>query len=295
MIHLDGVAVPRVDAEYLDFQPYDHQFEAEKLIKSKDEFFAVNTSPTGSGKTYSWLKPALDEKIDTIAVFPTNSLIADQHETTRELLEDHYPEANVIELTGETASKWRAETRGRRDKGEAIRLKLDESLNKNSVTVVLTNPDIFTLIRKNMYRHTNVFGLPNRFGMLIFDEFHLADVRQRDILLFLIDEINELPDKRSRANRFYFLSATPDESDIYRSLEERIRYAIGEEVDSIRAKSVPLSSSGEGYRGVMPEVNLELRETQTFRTKDKLLSEDVFEEFVEFCAGGQTVVMLDGV
>jgi CRISPR-associated endonuclease/helicase Cas3 len=294
-IRLDGVAVPRVKGDYLGFEPYDHQAQAQEVIKNEDRFFAVNTSPTGSGKTYSWLKPALDEGIDTIAVFPTNALIADQLDTARELVESEYPRANVVEVTGESVAEWRDEYRSADTKGKALRRKLDESLQKNRVTVALTNPDIFTLIRKDMYRHRDVTGLPNRFGMLVFDEFHLADVRQRDLLLFLVDEINELSDKYSRANRFYFLSATPDESSTYRGIEERIREDIREEAHSIRADSVPLSEAGKRYMGVMPEVNLELREARTFRTADKLLDEENVEEFVEFCRDEQTVIMLDGV
>jgi len=295
MIRLDGVAVPRVEDEYLGFEPYDHQADAQEVIKTEDEFFAVNTSPTGSGKTYSWLKPALDEGIDTIAVFPTNALIADQYETTKSLVDSHYPKTNLVELTGETASEWRDAYRGRRNKGEAIRLKLDESLGKYRTTIVLTNPDIFTLMRKDMYSHNDVEGIPTRFGMLVFDEFHLADVRQRDLLLFLIDELNEMPENRSRANRFYFLSATPDESSTYRSVKERIQEDIREEAHSIRAGAVTLSEADERHRGVMPRVNLELRETRTFQTSDKLLDEVTVDEFVEFCGEEQTVIMLDGV
>lgn len=295
MIPLDGVAVPRIDGEYLGFKPYDHQAEAQKIIETKDEFFAVNTSPTGSGKTLSWLKPAIDEGIDTLAVFPTNALIADQFDTAHDLVDSEYPDANVMEVTGESVAQWRDESRSAETKGKALRRKLDESLQKNYVTVALTNPDIFTLMRKNIYRHTDVSSLPLRFGMMVFDEFHLADVRQRDLLLFLVDELNDLADRFSRANRFYFLSATPDDSSAYRGIEERIEEDIREEVNSIRAGVTPLSGAGEHHRGVMPKVSLELRETQTFKTGDKLLSKENFDEFIEFCEEEQTVVMLDGV
>lgn len=295
MIHLDGVAVPQVEEEYLDFKPYDHQAKAQELLKEQDRFFAVNTSPTGSGKTYSWLKPALDEGINTISVFPTNALIADQRETAEQLVESRYPEANVVEVTGETVAEWREDSRSAKTKGDVLRRELDRSLNENKATIVLTNPDIFTLMRKDMYRHTDVSDLPNRFGMLVFDEFHLSDVKQRDLLLFLVDEIDSLPDEQSRANRFYFLTATPDESSIYRSLESRIRQDIRREPDMIRAEATPISEADDDYRGVMPPVDIELRDTETFNTADRLLDEDTFHDFVEFCRRGQTVVMLDGV
>lgn len=294
MISLNGVAVPQVKGNYLDFWPYDHQAEAEDLIDTQESFFAINTSPTGSGKTYSWLKPALENRIDTIAAFPTNALVADQVEAARELVESEYPEANVIEATGETIAEWR-DDQGT-TKGKALRRTLDHSLDRNPVTVVMTNPDTFILARKELYRHRDVSGTLERFEMLVFDEFHLADVRQRDLLLFLVDEINEMPDTLSRLNKFFFLSATPDDSSPQRSLKTRIKEDLREEPATMRADARPLSEvPRKNWRGVMPPVNLELKESQTFRTAEKLLDEDTFDEFLEFCRDGQTVVILDGV
>ena len=48
------------------------------LIKADGSLFLFNHSPTGSGKTISWLKPALDDKMKVIAVYPTNALVIDQ-------------------------------------------------------------------------------------------------------------------------------------------------------------------------------------------------------------------------
>lgn len=294
MISLDGVAVPQVEGKYLDFRPYDHQAQAEELIATRTHFFAINTSPTGSGKTFSWLKPALENRIDTIAAFPTNALVADQVEAAEKLVSSRYPDANVIEATGETIAKWRDEEGT--TKGKALRRVLDQSLFRNPVTVVMTNPDIFTIVRKELYHHRDVSNQFDRFEMLVFDEFHIADIRQRDLLLFLVDEINEMPDTLSRLNKFFFLSATPEDSSTHRNLETRILEDLREDPSTIRADSRPLSEvPQENWRGVMPPVNLELKESQTFRAAEKLLEEDAFEEFLEFCRRGQTVVILDGV
>ena len=61
-----------------DFKAFDHQVESERLIKTEGSLFLFNHSPTGSGKTISWLKPALDDKMKVIAVYPTNALVIDQ-------------------------------------------------------------------------------------------------------------------------------------------------------------------------------------------------------------------------
>lgn len=298
MIHLDGVSVPKVEWDYLDFVPFDHQAAADELIRTEDAFFAVNESPTGSGKTYSWLKPAMDEGIDTIAVYPTNALITDQVATAKELRDEYYPDRKIgiKETTGETIAEWRSELG--RSKGEALAHTIEKSFTQNDTTLVFTNPDILTTVRKQMYSHRFVTNKFNRFGMVVLDEFHLADVKQRDSLLFLIDEMDELADHYSNTNRFYFSSATPEGDDSHgRSLFARLREDIRVDPVSLSAKARPLTivATDEGWQPVMPPVNLELRAGQTFKTADTLLDEDIIEEFAAFCDGGKTVVMLDGV
>lgn len=298
MIPLDGVSVPRVDREYLDFRPYDHQADAEGLIASQKPFFAVNESPTGSGKTYSWLKPAVDERLDSIAVFPTNALIADQVATTEEFLEKHHPDVsiNIIEATGETIARWQDEYGV--SKGEALKRHVDASLSRHEATLLFTNPDTLTIVRKRMYRHRFVTNQFDRFQMVVLDEFHLADVKQRDSLLFLLDEIHEIPTQYSKTERFYFLSATPENDDSRdRSLLTRLREDVRVDAKSISAATRPSSvtTADEDWQSVMPPVNLELRESGTFRTAETLLNENSIEEFVSFCEQGKTVIMLDGV
>lgn len=298
MISLDGVCVPTADRDFLSFAAYDHQAKSEDVITTRDSFFAVNESPTGSGKTLSWLKPALDERIDTIAVFPTNALIADQVTTAKSIVQKHYADDRIdlVPATGETIAQWRSEY-DVVSKGEALARRIDKSLVTHDTTVLFTNPDTLVLVRKQMYRHRFVRNKFDRFQMVVLDEFHLADVKQRDSLLFLIDEMFELPENQSRTNRFYFLSATPEDDDgSGRNLLTRLREDVGESPVQISAERRPISSvTSSRWRPVMPAVDLSLRESQTFRTADELLDDETIEEFIEFCQNGQTVVMLDGV
>lgn len=299
MIPLDGVLVSTTSREFLNFGAYDHQADSEDLIKDDEPFFAVNASPTGSGKTLSWLKPALDQNVDTIAVYPTNALVADQVETTQSIAENYYDGQNigVIKATGETIAKWRTNY-GVRSKGEALVKRIEESLVRNKTTILLTNPDTLVIVRKGMYRHQFVNSKFDRFQMIVLDEFHLADVKQRDTLLFLIDEMDKLPANQSRTDRFYFLSATPeDETGSSRGLVTRLIEDLDVDVKQISAQRRPTSKmlGNEDWKAVMPEVDLTLRESQTFRTAENLLSEEVVDDFVEFCRYEDTVVMLDGV
>lgn len=73
---LDGLGLKTQESTYLgNFRPYNHQIKTDELVKSSNEFFAINASPTGGGKTLSWLKPSIEGCINTIAVYPTNALI----------------------------------------------------------------------------------------------------------------------------------------------------------------------------------------------------------------------------
>lgn len=299
MMELDGVSVPKKDREYLNFSPYDHQAAMEDLFRSEDSFFAINASPTGSGKTHSWLKPALDQGIDTIAVYPTNALIADQVRTADELIGEHYDPNQVatLKVTGSTIAQWQSEAKTRIDKGEALRRTVDQALTINRTTILFTNPDYLTIVRKQLFRHRAVNNHFNRFEMVVFDEFHLADVKQRASLLFLVDEMNELPGPQSNTTRFCFLSATPEDDETTgRSLTTCLRDSVGVEPHRLTADARSSSSLyGGDWREVMPAVDLDLREASTFNTGEEVLGEESFDDFVEFCEGGSTVVMLDGV
>lgn len=299
MIKLDGVSVPKTNREYLNFRPYDHQAAMEELFQSEDSFFVINASPTGSGKTYSWLKPALDHGIDTIAVYPTNALIADQVRTAKELIEEYYDSdrVGVVKVTGSTIAQWQSEANTRIDKGKALRRKVDQKLTTKRTTVLFTNPDYLTIVRKQLFRHRAVSNHFDRFEMVVFDEFHLADVKQRASLLFLVDEMNELPATQSNTTRFCFLSATPeDDEGTSRSLSRCLQDSVRVEPHRLTADARSTSSvSGNNWKEVMPAIDLRLREASTFDTGEKLLEEESFEEFVEFCKNRRTVVMLDGV
>jgi len=134
--------------------------------------------------------------------------------------------------------------------------------------------------------------------MVVLDEFHLADVKQRDSLLFLINEMYELPRQESNTDRFYFLSATPEGDDTSgRSLLTRLREDIRVDAESLSAETRPTStvSNDPEWHSVMPSVNLRLREGGTFRTAEKLFDPATIDEFAAFCEQERTVVMLDGV
>ena len=294
---LDGISLRTLDADYLGFQPYEHQYQSEELIKGENGFFCFNCSPTGSGKTLSWLKSALDMRMDVIAMYPTNALISDQVDNANQVIRDHFAGMGheVIRITSSSIYERRQEQyagEANVSNGTIIAHLIERSLGRRGSTIVMTNPDIFTLMMKDMYRDKYLSSLINHFEMIVVDEFHLADIKQKNSILFLLHCMHDLPPSMSQTDKFYFLSATPDDAVV-----ARIRDAIGIEPVVIESSGIALGRSEKAkdrYRTVMPPVDLDVRGGRIFGTFEELCGEHL-ENTIRFCEQGKTVIMLDGI
>lgn len=294
---LDGISLRTLEVDYLGFQPYEHQYQSEELINGENGFFCFNCSPTGSGKTLSWLKPALEKGMDVVAIYPTNALISDQVDNANQVINDHFAGMGhkVIRITSSSIYERRQELyagEANVSNGTIIAHLIERSLDKSGSTIVMTNPDIFTLIMKDMYRDKYLSSLMNHFEMIVVDEFHLADIKQKNSILFLLHCMYSLQPSVSRTNKFYFLSATPDDTVV-----ERIRDAIGVDPIVIKHSGVAIGRNERaegGYRAVMPPVDLGIRGGRVFGTFEELCGEHL-EDTTRFCAEGRTVIMLDGI
>jgi len=296
-VFLDGISLRTLDVDYLGFQPYEHQYQSEELIKGENGFFCFNCSPTGSGKTLSWLKPALDTGMNVIAIYPTNALISDQVDNANQGIRDHFAGMGheIIRITSSSIYECRQELyagEANVSNGAIIAHLIERSLDRSGSTIVMTNPDIFTLIMKDMYRDRYLSSLINHFEIIVVDEFHLADIKQRNSILFLLHCMHDLPSSVSRTDKFYFLSATPDDTVV-----KRIRDAIGVDPIVIESSGMALSRderAKDGYRAVMPPVDLDIRASRVFGTFEVLCGEHL-ESTIRFCEDGRTVIMLDGI
>ena len=296
ILSLDGLRLKCLDQEYCgEKKPFEHQVVTERLIKDKNckSLFLFNHSPTGSGKTLSWLKPVLDEKMKVVAVYPTNALVIDQEKQVITSIKyngynprDYHVQAVTSDLLDEERELYPDEVGLK--KGQLLNRVIQKG--KRRGLILLTNPDIFTLALKGAYRDHNLREAVRSVDMIVVDEFHLASVKQSDMLLFMMNEIED--DPRSRLSKFVFLSATPNQKIV-----ERARKA-GLNVEVLNDTSTPLSSS-EG-RPVLPRLKLEVRSGSIYRTYE-LIKEDL-EYFVTFCKrpltdGGKakTVFIVDGI
>jgi len=291
-IHLDGVALRTHDDPYLfDHDPYAHQTRLANLVREASAFVAVNDSPTGGGKTESWLAPALENRLNTVAVYPTNALVADQYDALAEKARsavDH--DVSVLHVTSDTLHAQR-EQRGVRSNGKALDMWLQTERNEGSQRVLLTNPDIFVMLCRDLYANPNREF--KRFELAVVDEFHRAGRKQRNTLCYLLDELCERPESEAWLRRVVFLSATPDDGQERRFVDAMSPPYHRVTTDGDDERRSFSGSPGEAWRPVMPPVDLEVRTAPTFGTADAILEE--LEETRAFCRERRTVVMVDGV
>jgi CRISPR-associated endonuclease/helicase Cas3 len=295
-VGLDGLRLEQTDQDYLPgFKAFEHQIESDRKIKGSESLFLFNHSPTGSGKTISWLKPALDAKMKVIAVYPTNALVIDQKKQIdrfisnykeRYNLPDYHVQAITSDLLVEEKKRYPDETGLR--KGQLLNRIIRKGRGRG--LILLTNPDILTLALKDAYYEHNIREAVRSVDMIVVDEFHLASVKQSDMLLYMMHEMSD--DKRSRLNKFVFLSATP-----HRQIVDRAK-KVGLNVVVFDDKSTPLSYS-KGLP-VLPKLELNVRNGAIYRTYE-LIKQDL-DYFVDLCkrqlADGnraKTVFILDGI
>jgi len=313
MIPLSGVELRRhTDPSYpvadSDFEPYAHQQDLWELFATQDSFLAVNDSPTGGGKTMSWLAPVVERGEHILALYPTNALIHDQERNIRAELSEKFPETELgenIELLTVTADTLRGEYAERfpeaATNGTRLRRLLREDIYRGDTQVILlTNPDIFVMMRRSLYGRSGNPGAKvralNEFGTVVIDEFHRAGRKEQNTLLFLLDEMYDLPEYRCALSRIVLLSATPTDwlEDRFGSGMSPPYHRVTEQRDEIERRPFDDGPS-PGWGAVMPPVELDVRSASTFGTSEKLLGDD-WDETYEFASKpGRTVFILDGI
>ena len=295
-VDLDGLRLKRTDQDYLSgFKGFEHQIESDRLIKESESLFLFNHSPTGSGKTISWLKPALDEKMKVIAVYPTNALVIDQktqvdkfisNNKDRYNFHDYHVQAITSELLDQERKLYSDESGLK--KGQLLNRIIRKGRGRG--LILLTNPDILTLALKDAYYEHNIREAVRSVDMIVVDEFHLASVKQSDMLLFMMHEMSD--DRRTRLKKFVFLSATPNHQIVERARNVKLNVVVFDD------KSTSLSCS-TGHP-VLPKLKLDVRSGAIYRTYE--LIKDDLDYFVDLCkrplddgTRAKTVFILDGI
>lgn len=291
-IELAGVALKTHNDSYpLDVDPFNHQQVMLDLFRNRDHFVAVNDSPTGGGKTSSWLAPVLDEKISTIAIYPTNALISDQRNAIQQTAGEavQHNVAVVTATADELADK--SEHFGPDSHGGVLDDWLRRERRRADQVILLTNPDIFVMMRRGLYR--SGIRAYKDFRAAIVDEFHRAGIKEQNTLRFLLDEMQAEDNEIVALQKVAFLSATPDKRQ-ERLFEEAMEAPYIRVTDDGDDERSSFGTAPEcNWHGVMPPVDLDVRRAPTFRTAEALM--DDAKETLSFCRGGRTVIMLDGI
>lgn len=310
---LAGLALRQYPGEYPveGIDPYRHQWGMFDALSNGVSGAFVNAAPTGGGKTLSWLAPAVTEGLDTITVYPTNALIEDQR---RNIVEELLPaiersdDVTVLDVTSETIGadgKYAEMFPNASNNGQRLSRLLRKHLGRGTTgsTILLTNPDTFVLMRRELY-HSRMDSV-KRFEVAVVDEFHRANRKEQNTMLFLLDEMYDLNASICQLDQLVFLSATPDNrlerkfddaltAPYYRAAEFGWCAEFPSAVDTDTTPSTAFSPGNlpDGHRSVLPPVRLTLHPAQTFGTATKLLDDD---EFIERVQKGRTVIMLDGI
>jgi len=265
---IDELSIPRFDDEPLigDHLPFKHQIIARDTIRNSEEFFLIITSPTGSGKTDAWAVPALKENDlgVVIALYPTNALAEDQYRSLKNLRDSLKSNKQIEFVTADTLGLMKDKRSYRITKGEIL-TDIVHKMARRSGGIIVTNPDIFIYALKGYYydKYINsVFkGLINT---VVFDEFHLYDMRQSDIILFMLHDI--LCTEGTAMRRFIFLSATPNEI-----IESKIKNVLGGTLVDTEKSTVNSKIIDE--KPIMPSVGLEFRHAPRFMAGEMLLAD----------------------
>lgn len=245
------------DTEWLPGKrPYFHQKRIYDLIleaqQTKELICIFNRAVTGGGKTLASYAASIRHSIPAIGLYPTNELIEDQERALRQEMVN--PTINQLRrIDSEELDRWQVALE-RKSHQEVLRPILSWH------GIMLTNPDIFYYLYFGLYKGFTgqdvenkgfpglaelLFNLTASYPVMIFDEFHLYNVKQMGNVAFIIASLQEL--QQHRGKTFIFSSATPNPRflEILDRLRIRIEQVETEQTDyhhaASRCVSQPLS------------------------------------------------------
>lgn len=238
------------------FQLVTHQQDVWDAIRDPKTHVVFNTALTGDGKTLAGLLPTVKERKflgKALFAYPTNELIRDQARQLGEWSKKLDVQLTVGQLNSSQLSTLMREEKF--DKSETLQNIASDN------DIVLTNPDIFTLINRFYYdrRWGNVAKTAQKwfaqYRYIIFDEFHIFNAPQIANVLDGIAFIRANSTSRY-PTKFLFLSATPDKLLINALNRAGI---ISKEIHGSYMHGLEQSTS---HRRILHEVQLELVSSQ---------------------------------
>lgn len=185
-----------------------HQLTTYQALTAGDADVIINTAMTGDGKSLAAYLPVFTQPdCHAFGMYPTIELSRDQARQLERYAEDLRRPIAYHALWGAELARF-AEEHGFARRGDA----LNERFHNNQV--ILTNPDIFSLVMNYHYDsliftdYELPYSLCTNYDYLVFDEFHVFGMPQVVAALTAMLYIQEYFGGR---HRFVFSSATPSD------------------------------------------------------------------------------------
>ncbi len=258
----------------------------ERLLRS-EKLVRLVSAPTGSGKSYAFMRAVLEKGAHVLFIVPTKrllqNLLDDAREQAREQLgEQGWGDAQIEAWVDERLIEWSGNQAS--DGTESLAAaRVRQFLNGGVFSggrVIFAIPEIVVTmisgIRITGASAVNPFLYLRRFDHIVFDEFHTIDDRAFGLVcLFSLLAIAE------RQGKVSLLSATP--IDVTKVLE-RLGIGVGE-VERISEEIV--AGHPPGHRPIHGDVALSLRECSL--PESIRLSIDVVRDSIDH---GYTVIVI---
>ncbi|HBK98305.1 MAG TPA: type I-D CRISPR-associated helicase Cas3' [Microcoleaceae bacterium UBA10368] len=172
------------------------QHQVDVFEQSRNADIVLNSSPTGTGKTEASCTVLLHNPTQSaVYVAPTNALVEQQREALEKFVRAAGLRHVVKSASAREVREWPNDKVGNRP-GEKLYNVLRNpatvfsDVGANRPIILVTNPDIFyyaTFFAYNKLDRTNIASaFYQKFGTVIFDEFHLYDAKQLVSLLFYL-------------------------------------------------------------------------------------------------------------
>lgn len=232
-LNIAPVAFDQVPNDWLpERKPYRYQWEAYRLIQTA---FANNetlclflVTPTGSGKTLASYAYSIQTGMPALGVYPTNELIRDQEKSLAPEYQRVLKRENwVLRIDSRTLDEWGLDLEELRHASA-----LETLLNWRYP--ILTNPDILFYILFGRYpdisgQRQRLFTLiGNNYRLMVFDEFHLYNVKQMADVAFMVGALQAINPNKARV--YVFASATPE-----MAIVPWLRNQLGLQVEVVKA------------------------------------------------------------
>lgn len=294
-LNLSPLAYQQLEADWLPgYQPYTYQWKvyqliAEALTRKRTQCIFLVT-PTGSGKTLASFAYSIKQGIPALGIYPTNELIRDQEQALAPEYEQVLGWRDwLLRLDSQTLDEW-----GLNLEEPAHAESLETLLNWRRI--ILTNPDILYYIAFGRYpersdrlgQRQRLFALLGSiYRLLVFDEFHLYNVKQMADMAFLIGTLHAINPEVGRV--FLFASATPDLGII-----PQLQHHLGLPVEIIEADPAPPETGhliAQSVRLLLLPADLERWQgVEVLHEKTELL-DDIFNRYPT----SRVVTILDSV